>query len=181
MLTWPTTYLGKQQRANNAQSGLKVIFQPQPHGVDAASHVDDVEQLQALEEGCKEALQSELRLWVWMGLLRSANERHGKSLGIHSLDWTSFPWVFLPKNSPFTVTLHTVSLCCDAVLQSPLGPSQSVLPPKPKLRAGVCEDWPKTAQYSPNSSTKACIHRPNVPCAHTLWAHAGPWDANQYK
>lgn len=127
VLTWPTTYLGKQQGANNAQSGLKVIFQPQPHGVDAASHVDDIEQLQALEEGRKEAPKSELRLWVWMGSFCSAKEHHGKCLGIPFLDWTSFPRVFLPKTSPFTVTVHTASLCCDTVLQPPLGASQSVL------------------------------------------------------
>lgn len=49
MPTGSATYLWKQQGANDAQSGLEVVFEPEPDGVDAASHVDDVEQLQALE------------------------------------------------------------------------------------------------------------------------------------
>lgn len=54
MLTSFTTYLGKKHGANDAQSGLKVVFKPQPDSMDAASHVDDIKQLQALEADWKE-------------------------------------------------------------------------------------------------------------------------------
>lgn len=55
MPTGSAVYLWKQQGANNAQSGLEVVFEPEPDGMDAASHVDNVEQLQALEEEWREA------------------------------------------------------------------------------------------------------------------------------